>query len=200
MTFFKKNSKYMLLVVPFIIVLIINVFIKENNKQVTVYTILQNVANLFGIVSAVLSIIVINSVDKIKRDLNEDKNNQIIETEQKIILRQNFDQKINLLEDFITSLSTVHMSNENDDISEEINFLFDNKTRIYNLVSANKELLINIAKDTKNYKNQNFSQITNDITDLDFKLPNKEIYLRLERDLRNVETLLMLINKKEENY
>lgn len=142
----------MLLGVPFIIMLIIPFLVADDNKQINVFTKIENLTNLFGIVSAILSIMVINSVDKIKKDLVEEKNNAIIENIQKASLKENFETNINTMADFINSLSIVHLASEKDNIAKEINYLKDKKILIYNLISDNVHLFSMVSQETK-YKN-----------------------------------------------
>lgn len=198
MNFIKKNGKYMLLGVPFIIMLIIPFLVADDNKQINVFTKIENLTNLFGIVSAILSIMVINSVDKIKKDLVEEKNNAIIENIQKASLKENFETNINTMADFINSLSIVHLASEKDNIAKEINYLKDKKILIYNLISDNVHLFSMVSQETK-YKKLNFIKISKNVKKLEITPPNKPVYQKLEQDLRGVEQLLMLINHISEN-
>lgn len=198
MNFIKKYGKYILLGIPFVIMMGILKFIQDNDKQINLFTYIQNLTNLFGIVSAILSIMVINSVEKIKKELIEEKNNIIIEEHQKSILKKDFETNINTLSDFINSLSNVHLSTPEDDVAYDIKYLKDKKLYVYNLLSNNIQLFTLVSQDTK-YKKLNFNKISKNVKKLQITPPNKPIYEKLEQDLRGVEQLLMLINSNQNN-
>jgi len=189
---YKKYIKYILLIAPFICVVLITVFVKKN--KIDVYKNIENLSNLFGIVSAILSIIVINSVESIKKDIVEDRNNKIIEDQQKSSLKKNFDENINTLTDFISALSNIILSSNNFNMQDDLFYIEQKKLYIYNLINSNLRLLTEVSKQTK-YKDIEIIEIPTNISKLNLRPPNKEIYKRLEDDLRCVNSLLILINK-----
>lgn len=188
--------KYILLIIPFFIIMIFN---NSSAKTVSLYGKIENLSNLFGIVSAVLSIIVINSVNSLKKEFEEERNKSIINDQQKKELQDNSEDNINNLTDFITALSNIIISDSQIGFENDFIKLKNHQLYIYDLLRTNDKLFDEILSKTE-YKDTKINHITNNLTKINFDNTNslsrqKDKLKKLENDLRKILKILMLINK-----